>query len=295
MGNCSCFSFLGNNATYTTLPAEVSEKAGAVHMLVVTLDYNKDPNYKLTCSTDGENVVRVARASGVALQNIVRLQDENATVNAVEAAIKQMGSKCKNGDLFFFYFAGHGVNVKDYSGDEQDGLDECFVFVDNQGKIDQSIHSKDANGHVKYKAMMTDDVFAKLVTDSVKPGTKVVIMSDCCHSGTIGDLKKPIWNGREALTLSGCRDNQTSGDTGKGGIFTHSLCIALEKLQKSQRTNYSIQELYDETVRVDDSVYKSKQDIQMQCVPGCNPRTIRWPLIPEFDYEAPRTQRWQGC
>jgi len=36
-------------------------------------------------------------------------------------------------DSYFFYFSGHGMQIKDRNGDESDGLDECICDMDYRG------------------------------------------------------------------------------------------------------------------------------------------------------------------
>jgi len=105
--------------------------------------------------------------------------------------------------------------------------------------------------------------------------------------GTIADLHKPLWNGRNVVAFSGCRDEQTSSDTGQGGIFTYSLLLAIEALQQSGRTNYSCNELFLEVLRQDDGVFKSKQDISCETNSGCHKKNVMWPLIPRDRYVSP--------
>jgi hypothetical protein len=52
---------------------------------------------------------------------------------------------------------------------------------------------------------------------------------DACHSGTVLDLQKGgIWGGMKVFLISGCQDEEFSGDTGNGGIMTHALLRVLE-------------------------------------------------------------------
>jgi len=76
------------------------------------------------------------------------------------------------GDRALFYYAGHGAQIKDFDGDEQDGLDEVIVgrdaHIDEQGR---------AVGFV------TDDQLHELMDRLQGRGTTVIV--DSCNSGTI--------------------------------------------------------------------------------------------------------------
>mmetsp|Transcript_64001 Transcript_64001/g.139156 ORF Transcript_64001/g.139156 Transcript_64001/m.139156 type:complete len:431 (+) Transcript_64001:55-1347(+) len=259
---------------------------GTAHLIIVAIDYRKDP-CTLSCTSDGKNMIELAKKCGI--RDVTVLFDEQATCPNVEGAIRNVGSRCGPADTLIFYYSGHGTNVQDKSGDEADGLDEAFVLLDDTGRIDsQNIVSQDASGKVRYKALMTDDIFSDIVTSSLRyRSTCTVIISDCCHSGTIGDLGAPSWQGRPAVSISGCRDFQTSGDVGVGGIFSHSMMRAIEKLQQLGNDNYSIGKLFSATLVMDDQLFDSEQDITIDRTAGISESEIKWPLIPLSSYQAP--------
>lgn len=242
-----------------------------VHLLICALDY-KGTSCPLTCTIDGNNMQALARACGV--QDMEVMYDNQCTIEDVSARVRQMAERCEEDDYFIFYYSGHGTSMDDEDGDEEDGKDEALCFVGPNGELNSS-------------TFMSDDDFAELLTDCIPEGVRILIMSDCCHSGTIGDLDKDIWEGREVISISGCADSQTSGDIGKGGIFTHSMMLALEKLSKSGEEDFSVGMVYNATVREDDTVFKSAQDIQMECPSGMRPNQMAWPLVPRGEYRSP--------
>ena len=72
---------------------------------------------------------------------------------------KDTASKLDVGDMFFLTYSGHGGQVKDVDGDEDDGKDETWCqFLDDEMDI---------------------------LWSHFKPGTRLLILSDSCHSGTV--------------------------------------------------------------------------------------------------------------
>jgi len=137
---------------------------------------------------------------------------------------------------------------------------------------------------------MTDDDFSELLLASFPKTTKILLISDCCHSGSIADFSKPNWKGRRAISISGCRHSQTSGDTGNGGICTHAILLAVESLQSKGETKYSVGKLFNETLRKDDEVFNSPQDITIDSAIGVKQNDIDWPLVPKSQFTAPHGQ-----
>src|SRR5207342_2664180 len=80
---------------------------------------------------DAELVQRVLRErEGFAASDIVLLLDAQATRRAILAEVERQIALCQAGDLFLFYFAGHGSRLPDQDGDELDGWDETIVPYD---------------------------------------------------------------------------------------------------------------------------------------------------------------------
>lgn len=118
----------------------------------------------------------------------------------------------------WFHYSGHGSHVPDLDGDEDDGRDETLVPLD---------YAK--NG------MIVDDTLHDYLENLPKGCTFHCIL-DCCHSGTIMDLKyqyiKDDLNGIEnkastiegdVVMISGCTDHQSSADT----LFQGKWCGAM--------------------------------------------------------------------
>lgn len=113
------------------------------------------------------------------------------------------------------YYSGHGSQVRDTSGDEDDGYDEVMVFDDD---------------------ILVDDVLAKALRECANPTCKYLLLTDCCRSGTIWDIPKDVKEAQKKfsasiVSISAARDSQTSKQTsGLGnirsmqGLFTFHFC-----------------------------------------------------------------------
>lgn len=265
-----------DHAAYSE-PAPHAGGSGTVRVIILALDYKATKN-PLTCSIDGRNMEKLVRNCGIPDSNIVAMYDEQCTKQNVSNLVRQVGSQCTAGDYFVFYYSGHGTNLADQSGDEADGQDEAFCFVT-------------PDGQVNYSSCMSDDDFSDLVTEVLDPGVNVLVLTDCCHSGTICDFGNGHWAGRKAVSITGCLDNQTSGDIGKGGIFTHSMLLALGALKEEGDSDFAVAKLYNKTIEEDEEVFNSEQDITLQSAPGFTPNHMAWPLMPQGGWQPPLRQR----
>jgi len=130
------------------------------------------------CHNDVDNMRAYIRSQGYGDNDVMVLMDKDGTpghlmptrVN-ITNAIKWLMKDLKAGDSVFFHYSGHGGQVKDSDGDEEDGMDETLCPLDypTAGQI-------------------TDDELHVLIVKAVPDGVKMVCVFDCCHSGSILDL-----------------------------------------------------------------------------------------------------------
>ena len=100
------------------------------------------------------------------------LADEKATRQAMLAAMQEwLVAGTEPGDRAYLYFSGHGLQVKDTGGDEEDGMDEAISSFD--------IKADDAD----WSNVILDDEL-EAVLEKLK-GRAVTLVIDACHSGTI--------------------------------------------------------------------------------------------------------------
>eukprot|EP01027_Heterolobosea_sp_BB2_P005606 GEZU01008547.1.p1 GENE.GEZU01008547.1~~GEZU01008547.1.p1 ORF type:complete len:306 (-),score=37.93 GEZU01008547.1:160-1077(-) len=79
------------------------------------------------------------------------------------------------GDSFFLQFSGHGSQIPDESGDEDDMLDETLCPIDFENPYGGG-------------GMIVDDEMYDILVKRLAPGAKLTALIDCCHSGTVLDL-----------------------------------------------------------------------------------------------------------
>jgi metacaspase-1 len=116
------------------------------------------------CVNDANDWATVLKARGFGVEQLVDAQATKAKM--VEAMRKLIGSG-ESGDSLVITYSGHGTYAPDADGDEPDGLDEALCPYD--------IHQ----GH----ALIDDEIHQLFAAR--KPGVRIVLISDSCHSGTV--------------------------------------------------------------------------------------------------------------
>jgi hypothetical protein len=172
---------------------------------VLKAGYRRAPKLK-GCVNDALALYDLAEGLGF---QAAALLDSAGTVHKVTAHIFQMARRLTAGDIFVLTYSGHGAQVLDEDGDEEDGLDESWVLYDYQ-LLDDRLHQ----------------LWARFAA-----GVRIVIISDSCHSGTIAKTVNslhPEWRQRpdcqaSGLQIGSCQDYQQSLDGNPHGAFTHQL------------------------------------------------------------------------
>jgi metacaspase-1 len=195
--------------------------------LIIGINY-VGSSYELRgCWNDAQNMERFLRDNNYSDIRIMTdeplnkgTQNEPTMIN-IRNALVQFVSNAEDGDRLVFHYSGHGGNVHDHSGDEIDGRDECIYPCDG-GEI-------------------IDDDLRCLLCDTLPKGVELFALLDCCHSGSgldlplryiPGDIEirendKPL--DANVVSISGCRDDQTSGDLRMGGVLTINLLKILRR------------------------------------------------------------------
>lgn len=197
----------------------------------------------VACEFDAQDMRALAESNGIGEGRV--LLTAEATAEAVTAAIGDAARRLEPGDLLFLTYSGHGGQVDDTTGEEDDRLDETWVLFDRQ--------------------LLDDELYD--LWGQFEPGVRIFVLSDSCHSGSVtrqlrarfdeivrdqerrtkelppdvqakeirahrdeyaaiqkahpsGD-ETPV--GAHVLLISGCQDEQLSLDGASNGLFTQTL------------------------------------------------------------------------
>lgn len=159
-------------------------------------------------------------------------------------------------EYILIYFSGHGGQMPDLDGDEDDKMDELYVFKD---------------GYV------VDDTLFKLLQLHKNPKSQCVLLSDCCHSGTIWDLDRKDPPAR-CLSMAAAQDKQTAAQAvKKGREFGYFTEILFDELDKNiSATPKQLKEAIDTQL-------KAKKITQIVTLQSTSPGLLDLPLLPQGD------------
>jgi len=174
------------------------------------------------CENDAEDMADIAKSKGFSAKTLLT---NKATHSVVIAEITAAAEALEPGDIFMLSFSGHGQQAYDESGDEaqSDGQGESDGLVE----VDQ----RDETWCLYDKELIDDELYRLWL--KFKPGVRIIVFSDSCHSGTILGgpgatrrrvRRKPVK--ATVLLISACLDRQNAG-AGQAGasnsIFTARL------------------------------------------------------------------------
>lgn len=138
--------------------------AGRRRALCVGINRYPNPQHQLAgCVADAR---MWADALGRVGFETTLLVDEQATREAIHGQLLSLVSTSAAGDVIVFQYAGHGTQVPDLNGDEDDRKDEAICPVDF------------ASG-----ALYIDDDIAETFA-RIPDGVNMTCFMDCCHSGS---------------------------------------------------------------------------------------------------------------
>ncbi len=242
--------------------------------LLIGINYKSSGDAELRgCINDVNNIRSILiNNCGYSPQNIRLITEEQQvqpTRQNIESNIRWLVTNCLPGDTLFFYYSGHGAFVKDTNGDETDGQDEVIVPLD-----------------YKTRGVISDDWLFSNMIAKVPVNANLWAFADCCHSGTMVDLKYNYksmcslrqgtirrgmryvpseWSDRFSFSLerskevlgniclfSGCLDKETAADASIARQFQGAFTYCLIEFIKSN------------LVRMNDGSFRLKNDVKLR-------------------------------
>jgi metacaspase-1 len=136
------------------------------------------------CEFDADAMEALAEERG--FEKRTKLLTKKAKASAIIGAIEHAASKLDAGDILFLSYSGHGGQVPDTNDEqESDSSDETWLAYDRQ--------------------IVDDELYALWKT--FKPGVRIIVLSDSCHSGTVNkditdQVPDPVRTAEEAAKQS---------------------------------------------------------------------------------------------
>lgn len=172
------------------------------------------------------------------------LLNQQATQAAVRQALQQwLVDGTSPTDRVLIYYSGHGTQLPDEDGDEDDGLDEAWTLHD--------MAPAQRHGRATLDGVLLDDELAETLARI--PSRQVLVLVDACHSGTstrslfggvprlgaqqaVGKfyrvpqaepaapaVQRSAARDHKHLSISAARDAEQSLATERGSVFTMAL------------------------------------------------------------------------
>jgi hypothetical protein len=152
--------------------AEHKAKAVSIHIGLNSVDPKHYAGWSgdlVACEFDANDMAAIAHAAGM---KSTLLLTKKATRKNVLAAVRAASKTLKSDDLLFVTYSGHGGQIDDVSGEEEDKKDETWCLYDGE--------------------LIDDEVFLEL--SRIAADVRVLVLSDSCHSGTMTRARVPEVN-----------------------------------------------------------------------------------------------------
>jgi hypothetical protein len=157
---------------------------------------------------DGDVFALLCHEAGIP---VIRLANDQATKADILSACVSVCAGMQPGDLFVLFYSGHGGQVPDTNGDEEDGADETLCLWDGQ---------------------LVDDRMGEL-WQQIPPGVRVFFVTDSCNAGSsfrAAPISARAFLPRDytgaLVHFGGCADGQSSFGSASGGVWTTALIDA---------------------------------------------------------------------
>lgn len=133
---------------------------------------------KINGDKDIPYVKEMLFSNGFEERNIKVLKNEKATASAITSEIENIIKTVTKDDVVYIHFSGHGQQITDINGDEEEGFDEAWVPYDAHMTYKKDLYEGDKH--------IIDDQLNKWLTQlrsKVGKNGKITVVADACHSG----------------------------------------------------------------------------------------------------------------
>jgi hypothetical protein len=177
--------------------------------LLVGINYFKTKYELYGCINDTNSINEFI--SNYNFKKICILTDNTARKpnhNNILNEFKNLLTNSQAGDVLLFFYSGHGSYILDKDNNEKSGNDQVIIPCDFKEIIDDELKS--------------------IIQTNLKKDVTLIALFDCCHSGSILDLKYQYMDSLDnnnftenenetetignVIMISGCSDVQTSND-----------------------------------------------------------------------------------
>ena len=243
------------------------------HALIVAVsEYKqKDDISELASDKDALILNQLLLDMGFAKENILSIGKKQATRSGIINKWNELHSRVKPGDVVYIHYSGHGSQVIDLNGDEEDGLDEVWVTYDavydtEKELLDpQSVLIDDDIEQLKYsiRKKLGDEGHFLLTTDSCHNATITRSLTDKVRSRSLPngakgivdlDKKEPSKKPEKAsasglapsISISASMDHQEALEVSVGEEVMGGLTYALKETLGDLSNDVSYAELFHE-------------------------------------------------
>lgn len=164
--------------------------------LVIGLGEQQDKAWnKINGDKDVPLVQGMLKSAG--FKSVTTLVNRQATKIGIVGAFKRLTVSCKQGDVVYIHYSGHGQQMTDVHNDERDRLDECWIPYDACRKASATYHGE---------KHLTDDelnVYLNAIRHKIGARGKLLVVIDACHSGdgTRGDNDEVVRGVEDTLVV----------------------------------------------------------------------------------------------
>lgn len=162
--------------TYILLLLSLSVTAQTKRALIIGLGEQQDKAWnKINGDKDVPLVLAILKSAG--FKSVTTLVNRQATKVGIVGAFKRLTASCKQGDVVYIHYSGHGQQMTDVHNDEKDGLDECWIPYDAYRKASATYHGE---------KHLTDDelnVYFNAIRNKIGAKGRLLVVIDACHSG----------------------------------------------------------------------------------------------------------------